>query len=323
MNRTARPKRPKAVDTLRLSVTDRCNMRCRYCMPAEGIPLLKHDEILSLEQMARVVRVSIAKGIRRVRITGGEPLVKRNVVWLVRELAQMPGLDDLAMTTNGSLLARHAAELKAAGLHRVNVSLDTLDPEGFRDLTRGGNLDDVLKGINAAIDAGLKPVKINVVLMRGINDDPAQFVELAKDLPVHVRYIERMNYSGMLAEDDYVSASEIIDKLTAISPTQPDPGPVGSGPARYLAMPGLKGSIGFIEERGEHICVNCNRLRLSCDGRLLGCLFQSKEQGIDVRPALQHKDDGPLADAIERALQSKPKHRPRNFAREAMSQIGG
>ncbi|MDP8256921.1 MAG: GTP 3',8-cyclase MoaA [Candidatus Alcyoniella australis] len=315
--------RPRYVDTLRLSVTDKCNMRCRYCMPAEGVPQLRHDQVLRLEQMVRFVRLSLERGIRRVRITGGEPLVRRNIIWLVRELAALPDLEDLAMTTNGALLAQYAAQLKDAGLRRVNVSLDSLDPEKFRYLTRCGELDAVLTGIQSALDVGLDPVKINVVLMRGFNDDPAPFVELAARLPVHVRFIERMNFSGIEAPPDFVSVDEIAAKLEEIAPTDADGGPMGAGPARYVRMPGLVGSVGFIEEREGHACATCNRLRLSCDGTLRACLFQPKQSGVQVLQQLRDGDDAAVLAALDQAIAAKPRSRMKSFNHEAMSQIGG
>jgi len=311
------------VDTLRLSVTDKCNMRCVYCMPAAGVPRLTHEQVLRLEELLRFAALAVGRGVRRVRVTGGEPLLRRNLTWLIAELARLPGLSDLALTTNGALLAEHAAALKAAGLRRVNVSLDSLDPDVFRRITRNGELGPVLAGIEAALAAGLDPVKINVVLLRGINDDPAPFVELARRLPVHVRFIERMSFNGADDSLGFVSAAEIAARLGGLAVAAGGRGPVGAGPARYYDLPGLAGSVGFIEEREGHACAGCNRLRLSCDGRLRACLFQPPELDIDVRAALRAGDDAAVLKALERAAAAKAGRRLRACSGDSMSLIGG
>ncbi len=235
----------RSINYLRVSVTDRCNLRCVYCMPAEGVPPKTHDEVLRYEEIARLVRVAAGLGIGRVRLTGGEPLVRRGVVDLVARIAATPGIDDISMTTNGTLLAQHAADLARAGLRRVNVSLDTLDPDRFRAVTRLGRLEDALAGIRAAADAGLAPIKINVVVMGGGNDDEvAAFARRTVSDGWNVRFIEVMpiGEGGQSAAGHYVSSATIRAAIEAeLGPLEPATLP-GNGPARYWRVPGAPGT---------------------------------------------------------------------------------
>lgn len=320
----------RPIDYLRVSVTDRCNLRCVYCMPPEGVPWREHAEILTFEEIALVVRVAAELGIRKVRLTGGEPLVRRGIVQLVGYLAEIPGIEDLSMTTNGLLLASMARDLAAAGLQRVNVSLDSLDPERFARLTRGGALENVLAGIDAAVNAGLQPLKINTVVIRGWNDDEVlQFAEKARRDGWHVRFIEFMpvGRGGMWSPAAFVPAAEIRARIEAtLGPLLPEDSPRGAGPARYYRFPEGMGTIGLISAVSEHFCSGCNRLRLSADGRLRPCLLCDEE--IDLRSVLRN---GAGADEIRERLLVAIRNKPRGHRLDeqsfpqgrAMSEIGG
>ncbi len=296
----------RPIDYLRISVTDRCNLRCIYCMPAEGINLFSHKDILSYEEIYRIATAAAELGIKKVRITGGEPLVRIGLSGLLRMLAQIDTIDDIALTTNGTLLSQYADELKAAGLRRVNISLDTLKPDKFRLITRGGNLDDVLAGIGAAGAAGLNPIKINVVVMAGINDD--ELLDLARktiDEGWHVRFIERMPFNREMASSTFVSVNEIREHLAVLGELEPCTFK-GNGPARYYRLPRSKGTIGFITPISEHFCFQCNRLRLTADGKLRPCLLSERE--IDLRqPLRQGVSEEGLKKLIKKAVESKPK----------------
>ena len=316
----------RPIDYLRISVTDRCNLRCVYCMPTEGIDLLAHEDILSYEEIYRVATAAAELGIKKVRITGGEPLVRIGLSSLIGMLAQIDAIDDIALTTNGILLARYADELKAAGLRRVNISLDTLKPDKFRLITRGGDLDDVLEGIEAAGTAGLNPIKINVVVMAGSNDDElTDFACKTVDDGWHVRFIEHMPFNSEMASSSFVSVNEVRERLASLGELEPCTFK-GNGPAKYYRLPQAKGTIGFITPVSEHFCFHCNRLRLTADGRLRPCLLS--EQEIDLRqPLRQEISAEELKKLIKRAVDSKPrKHKlaeglvPRN---RPFSQVGG
>lgn len=331
----------RSIDYLRVSITDRCNLRCGYCMPEEGVPLRRHEEILTYEQIVRLVRVATEIGITKVRLTGGEPLVRRGVVDLVRELVQLPGIEELAMTTNGTFLGEQAAALAEAGLSRVNVSLDTLKQDRFRTITGRGKLAGVLNGIRAAQEAGLMPVKINMVVLRALNDD--EVVEFARRTLTdswHVRFIEIMPVgSGAICGDElFVPASETQHKIEeALGPLEPAC-VTGNGPARYHRLYGATGTIGFISPLSTHFCGLCNRLRLTADGRLLSCLLSavSDDDEIDLRtPLSQGLPDDHLRDLLLQGIAAKPKgHRMSGRTsdrtsdrtippRRLMSQIGG
>jgi cyclic pyranopterin phosphate synthase len=296
----------RPIDYLRISVTDRCNLRCLYCMPEEGIKLLTHGDILSFEEIHRIASAAAELGIKKVRVTGGEPLVRLSLPDLVRMLADIPGIDDVSLTTNGILLARFAGELKAAGLKRVNVSLDTLNPERFARITRGGKLEDVLRGIEAARRADLNPVKINMVVMGGTNDDEIlDFAAKTVGDGWHVRYIEHMPYNREAPEFRFVSVARMRQQLASLGKL--DPCSVkGNGPAQYFQFPGAKGTIGFITPVTEHFCFNCNRLRLTADGKLRPCLLSERE--INLKPSLR---DGLADDALKQLIQKAVADKPR------------
>lgn len=323
----------RPINYLRVSVTDRCNLRCQYCMPPEGIPWISHDVVLRYEEIALIVRAAAELGISHVRLTGGEPLVRLGMADLVRMLKVIPGVEDLAMTTNGILLPRYARDLAEAGLDRVNISLDTLRPERFQSITRGGRLEDVLAGIEAAHQVGLEPVKLNTVVMRGTNDD--EVVDLARrtmEPGWNVRFIEWMPV-GTTAPDDgawrgmVVTADEMRQKIqAALGDLEPAGAATGSGPARYYRLPGAKGTIGFITPVSEHFCYHCNRLRLTADGQLRPCLLSDRE--IDLRTSLRQGADVPQIKAlILQAIESKPLQHHLNECshpeNRVMSQIGG
>ncbi len=323
----------RPISYLRISVTDRCNLRCIYCMPPKGVPWRPHEEILRYEEIEIIVRAAARLGISKVRLTGGEPLVRLGLVELVRMIAQIPGIDDLAMTTNGTLLARYAAELAAAGLRRVNISLDTLRPERFQLITRFGHLEDVLAGMEAAREAGLHPIKINTVVMRGLNDD--EVIDLARrtvEEGWHVRFIELMplvNDDAMYArwQEHVITAQEIRQRIEdALGKLEPAALDTGNGPARYYRLPEAHGTVGFITPLSEHFCHGCNRLRLTADGHLRPCLLSDYE--IDLRTPLRRGAD--VAE-IEALLLSGISNKPQRHHLDecvlpegrVMSEIGG
>ena len=318
----------RPINYLRISVTDRCNLRCVYCMPAEGVDLMSHNDILSYEEIHTVVKAAAELGINKVRLTGGEPLVRAGLPELVRLLAGIYSIDDISLTTNGTLLAEYATELKEAGLNRVNVSLDTLKPDRFEQITRCGNLEDTLAGIEAARAAGLNPVKINVVAMGGINDDElVDFAAKTVSDGWHVRFIEHMPVNG----DDsglikLVSVKEMRQRIETLGKLEPWKVDVGNGPAKYFRLPDATGTIGFITPVTEHFCYQCNRLRLTADGKLRPCLLSEDE--IDLRePLRQGASAEELKNLIEKATASKPQgHRLAEGARKKgrpFSQVGG
>jgi cyclic pyranopterin phosphate synthase len=302
-------------------------------MPAEGVPWRPHDAILRYEEIEIVARAAAELGITKVRLTGGEPLVRRGISDLVRMLANVPGIDDLAMTTNGILLGRYATELSAAGLGRVNISLDTLRPERFERITRCGRLADALAGIRAAREAGLIPVKINTVVVRGLNDDEVvDFARKSLGGEWHVRFIELMPFGtgGMIDEEwreRFVTAAEVRDRIeTALGPLEPAKMSMGGGPARTYRLPGARGTLGFITPISEHFCYHCNRLRLTADGQLRPCLMSDEE--IDLRTPLRQ---GAGVDEIKALLRVGIACKPRQHhlaeespaEKRAMSEIGG
>jgi cyclic pyranopterin phosphate synthase len=297
----------RPINYLRISVTDRCNLRCVYCMPEEGVTLMSHADILTYEEIYTVAKVAAGLGINKIRLTGGEPLVRAGLPDLVKMLAGIGTIDDISLTTNGVLLAQHTAALKEAGLRRVNISLDTLRPERFRRITRCGSLEDTLQGIEAARAAGLDPVKINMVVMAGVNDDEVNdFARKTVSNGWHVRFIEHMPVNG----EEPIAArlfpvSEMRKRIEALGPLEPWKVEVGNGPARYFRLPDAAGTIGFITPVTEHFCYQCNRLRLTADGKLRPCLLSEEE--IDLREPLRSgASPDELRRLIEKAIASKP-----------------
>ncbi len=332
----------RRIDYLRISVTDRCNLRCRYCMPAEGIAWSPHEQILSFEEIERFAAAAVAEGISKIRLTGGEPLVRRGIVDHVRRLHALTGLESIALTTNGTLLPDFAEDLVAAGLTRVNISLDTLDPDTYLNVTRRGSLDAALAGIDAAFAAGMRPVKLNAVVVRSLDQDILEFARLSLDRPLHVRFIEYMpiGLTGEGAcesidpgwtESDHVPAEEVLEHLSRegaeaglgrLEAVSRGDAPGGWGPAQYYRFPGAPGTIGVITPLSHHFCEECNRLRLTADGRIRTCLFSDEE--IDARTVLREGDDEDVRALVREALLAKPEsHQMRVGTLRGMSQIGG
>ncbi len=321
----------RQITYLRISLTDRCNLRCVYCMPPEGLEWQSRRDLLTSDEIIKVVRAAAREGIRRVRLTGGEPLIRQDIIELVSQIAGTPGVEEVSLTTNGMLLARKAMSLAEAGLTRVNISLDTIDPERFRRITRGGDIESVFEGIAAAEKAGLAPIKINSVIVRGLNDDELlSLARLSMDHPWHVRFIELMPVGNAqdwgpgfpAADQRYFSVSEMRTRLATLN-MKPATPPTGNGPARTFRIPGALGTIGLISPVGDHFCKGCNRLRLTADGALRPCLLLDVE--IPIREALRAGNN--LAHYIAQAVSLKPQghelcwqHYPET---RRMAQIGG
>jgi GTP 3',8-cyclase len=296
----------RRIEYLRISVTDKCNLRCVYCMPEEGLPWLKRAEILSYEEIETVVRTMAGLGLRRVRITGGEPLVRRDLPSLIRRIAAVPGIDDIALSTNAVLLEEHAAALKDAGVGRLNVSLDSLRPERVDAISRrAGSYEAIMRGLAAAERAGFAPIKVNVVVMRDQNlDELEDFARITMERPWHVRFIEVMPVGDNLdvSAEAYVPAAEMLERVRRIGALRPVEGPAGNGPATYFALPGGVGTVGVITPMSHNYCDRCNRMRLTANGRLRPCLFGSIE--TDLRGPLRRGE--PLEPWIDETLRIKP-----------------
>uniref|UniRef100_A0A7C4AIQ6 GTP 3',8-cyclase n=1 Tax=Thermodesulfovibrio aggregans TaxID=86166 RepID=A0A7C4AIQ6_9BACT len=314
------------IDYLRISIIDRCNLRCIYCMPEEGIKnLLPHHEILTYEEILRVVRVAVSLGIFKIRITGGEPLIRKDLVSFIEELSRIEGIRDIGMTTNGVFLKKYAGALYQAGLKRVNISLDSLTEDKFRAITRCGSFRDVLEGIEEAFRVGFNPVKINVVVIKGMNDDEIEkFALWSKEVPYQIRFIEFMPVgSAIWKKELFMSTAEIKDKIERnvgkLIPVQIRK----SGPAEYFMIDGARGLLGFISPMTTHICVKCNRLRLTSDGKLRPCLFSDKE--IDIKKYLRSgATEEELREVFKEAIHLKPEGMSEHAKPlRAMSTIGG
>lgn len=320
----------RKVDYIRLSITDRCDFRCVYCM-SEEMQFLPRDEVLSLEECARLVKAFVSLGVKKVRITGGEPLVRKNALWLFNEIGQLPGLNELVLTTNGSQLEHQAQALRRAGVKRVNISLDSLDSKRFRQITRVGELDKVLRGIAAAKQAGFDNIKLNTLLLRGMNDDEAiAMVAFAIAQGVDISFIEEMPLGQVSHRRDasYVSNEETLQLLRARYDLIPSIATTG-GPARYWQVPNTNTRVGFISPNSHNFCESCNRVRISSKGELYLCLGQ--ENKVDLAPLLRQfpHDDAPLQQAIVSSMQAKPKGHDFNLKRAEpavvrfMSHTGG
>lgn len=309
----------RTIEYLRLSVTDRCDLRCHYCMPKgfKGFEVPEHW--LTFEEIERIVGTFSRLGVRRVRITGGEPLVRKNMPELAARLSALPGIEDLSMSTNAVSLAKHARALKAAGVGRINVSLDSLRPDRFRNITGGGKLEKVLTGLMAAKEAGLSPVKINMVVMKDENDDEVEdMVHFCLEHGFTLRFIETMpmGETGRSAADHYVDLQQIKQRLAEKFELLPGVMP-GGGPARYVQVAGTDLKIGFITPISQHFCATCNRVRLAVDGTLYLCLGQ--EDKFEFRPLLRAGiSDAELDEAVRQALLLKPE---RHEFREKPEQV--
>ncbi len=320
----------RPITYLRVSVTDKCNLRCVYCMPESGLPWLRREELLSYEEIVAIVRAAAHVGVHTIRLTGGEPLVRRDLHRLVAGINAIAGIDDIALSTNAVLLEEQLGSLLAAGLRRVNISLDTLRPDRFERIARRPGLDRVMRGIDAAIAAGLGPVKLNCVVMRGQNDDEiAEFAQITRERAVFVRFIEVMPVHENLEvqRDAYVSSDEILERVSAIGEIEPVPGPPGNGPARYFAFRGAPGAVGVISPLSHDYCERCNRVRLTADGRLRLCLFG--DQHVDLRTPLRSgASTDELAELFRGSMAIKPeRHHLRlgeaSSRMRAFSEIGG
>lgn len=308
---------------MRISVTDLCNMRCQYCMPEYGVEKKPHEELLSFEEIVAIVKASVPLGIEKIRITGGEPLVRNGIIGLVEQIKQVDGIKEIAMTTNGSLLKKMAKPLKEAGLTRFNISIDSLDPARYKEITRGGNLSDVLEGIDTVLDLGMTPLKLNTVVIGGLNDhEVLDFAAMTIDRPIDVRFIELMpvGQASQWAKERFISNETLLDRLGLMVTEVAEKG----SPAKYFRLPGAKGRIGFINPISHHFCHECNRLRLTSDGKLKPCLHSNEE--IDLRTVL-NKPEQQITRVIAQAIDHKPeKHQldQENICTTRnMCQIGG
>jgi GTP 3',8-cyclase len=322
----------RSITYLRISLTDRCNLRCVYCMPKDGVQWQPLADQLSVDEIVRVVESAAHGGVKRVRLTGGEPLVHPQIVEIVRRIASIPQIEEVSLTTNAMLLERLAQPLAEAGLRRVNISLDTLNRDRFQRITRGGEIDRVWRGIAAAECAHLSPIKLNTVIVSGLNTDELPALAwLTIHHEWHVRFIEVMPIGNAqdwgedfpVPSKRYVSVQEMRARLSAFD-LQPENGPQGNGPARTFRIPGALGTVGFISPLGEHFCENCNRLRLTSDGKLRSCLVIPHE--VSLRDAVRAGE--PLDHYFEKSILNKPQHHNMLAAMPAdaqrgMSQIGG
>ena len=306
---------------LRISLTDKCNLRCRYCMPEEGVCRRSHSEMLNEDEVVTAVEVAASLGIRKVRLTGGEPLVKKNIVSICRRVAAVEGIKEVCLTTNGILLPELAKELRQAGVNRVNLSLDTLNPEKYAYITRIGRLEQFRAGLEAALDAGFDKVKINAVLIGGFNDDEIEaLANLTKEYPVDMRFIELMPIQDHdeFGEAAYVPYSKVLERLPEAVPAAQD-----GGVAKLYRLPGAKGNIGLISPINAHFCSECNRLRLTADGKLKPCLHSGDEYSI------KGLDREEMKAVFEQAIWNKPAWHGdldavnRSRAGRNMNEIGG
>jgi cyclic pyranopterin phosphate synthase len=327
----------REISYLRVSITDRCNYRCIYCKPEEQFEFIPHEEILRYEEIVEIIEEAVNLGVTKVRITGGEPLARKGVVDFIKKLRKIKKLEDISLTTNGFFLSEYAEKLKDAGLNRVNISLDSLQEEKYKRITRGGSLEKALKGIDSALKAGLLPIKINTVLIRGINDDEVEdFVRLTLGRPLNIRFIEFM-LSGEELKDNYrdkfISVLEIKESLAEKYSFRPIDTNSGNGPAKYYQIKGGQGTIGFITALSQHFCKTCNRIRLTSEGKLRPCLFSNME--VDIKQAIRNvkTDDKIIRGKIIRnnigeAISIKPEGHKLNekFSNRdsfKMSKIGG
>jgi cyclic pyranopterin phosphate synthase len=318
----------RRINYLRLSVTDRCNLRCCYCMPAGGVAKLEHREMLSYEDLFRVASACVEQGIEKIRVTGGEPLVRKGLTAFLKRLSGIKGLKELVLTTNGMLLEELALPLREAGVARLNISLDSLKPATFARITRGGDLARVLAGMDAAGKAGFAPLKINMVVMRGVNDDEIlDFAALSIDKPYTVRFIE---YMPTLQDEGWnaqcMPGSEILARIAERHALLPLIGAEMAGPARNYKIEGARGAIGIITPVSGHFCESCNRIRVTSAGLVRGCLFS--EQGVDLKPLLAHDDPSLLPETLRSIVTGKPgRHHLAEEGEEQrrlnMSRIGG
>ncbi len=311
----------RKITYMRLSVTERCNLRCRYCMPAEGICKKPHDMMLTEDEMIQAVEVAASLGVKKLRITGGEPLVKKNIISICRRASALEGIGELALTTNGTLLPELGADLKAAGVRRLNISLDTLDEKKYSYISRVGTLDKAMQGIETALELGFEKVKINAVLIGGFNDDEIRpLAELSRSYPVDMRFIEMMPMydSGDFKEASFIPYTKVLEELPELEKVEQD-----GGVAKLYRLPGAQGNIGLISPVNAHFCADCNRIRLTADGKLKPCLHSKLEYNI------KGLDREAMLDQFKTAIWNKPQWHgemsatERSNAGRNMNQIGG
>ena len=310
----------REITYLRLSVTDLCNLRCRYCMPEEGVPKKDHAAMLTEDEMILAVEAAASLGITKLRITGGEPLVKKNILSICRRAAQVPGIREVCMTTNGLRLPELAAPLRSAGVRRLNISLDTLDPDKYAQITRCGVLSDALAGIHAALKAGFEKIKLNAVLIGGFNDDEIEeMAKLTLRYPLDMRFIELMPMGeNGFGKEAYLPYTEVLRRLPELMPL-----PGEGGAAKLYRLPGALGNVGLISPVSAHFCSGCNRLRLTADGKLKPCLHSSAEYPI------KGLDKAGMAAVMKEAILGKPEwhglldYANRSQSARSMNRIGG
>ena len=315
-----RDKFGREINYLRLSVTDLCNLRCRYCMPEEGIPKKDHAAMLTEDEMIRAVEAAASLGITKLRITGGEPLVKKNILSICRRASAVEGIGEVCMTTNGIRLPELAVPLREAGVRRLNISLDTLDPGKYAHITRCGTLSDALAGIRAALAAGFDKIKLNAVLIGGFNDDEiGDLAALTLRYPLDMRFIELMPMGASgFGKEAYLPYSEVLRRLPELEPLSEE-----GGAAKLYRLPGAKGNVGLISPVSAHFCGSCNRLRLTADGKLKPCLHSAEEYPI------KGLDRAGMAEAMKTAILGKPEwhgaldYLNRSQAARSMNRIGG
>lgn len=314
----------RVIDYVRISITDRCNLRCVYCVDGE-FPFISHDQILSYEEILRLVRILAQLGVRKVRLTGGEPLIRRNIAFLIKQIGAVPGIQDLSLTTNGVLLSEYAVILKDAGLKRINISLDSLRRDRFERITGLDLFDKVFRGIEKALEVGFDPVKINTVIIRGFNEDEIlDFVNLAIQKGLNVRFIEFMPFGSIWQREKIVTSEEIrrtIEEKFALEESENR----GNGPAKVYKLRGARAEVGFISPLSSHICALCNRIRITARGGLRACLFSDEE--IDLKPFLRDpRDDQAIRDLVRQVISRKPQRRAEfGLVRKCqkMREIGG
>jgi len=323
-------KNHRTISYLRLSVTDRCNLRCIYCMPEEGVQFLPHSDILTYEEMLHLVRLSVQRGIRKVRVTGGEPLVRKGFTGFLDNLCRIQGLEEVALTTNGVLLKQYAADIRNCGICRINVSLDSLKPDRFFRITGRDCFEQVWEGIEEAERVGFDPIKINVVAIKGVNEDEIlEFADLAMKKPYHIRFIELMPVGERNGwrPDRFMPTDEIFQRLQSVGNLAPVKSNPYDGPAQRYRIEGSRGEIGFIGALSHHFCSVCNRLRLTAEGNLRGCLFSDQETDLKT-PLREGRGDEVLMKLIEWTIENKPRDHgllsqgPRKCIRQMYS-IGG
>ncbi|MBC2162637.1 GTP 3',8-cyclase MoaA [Listeria booriae] len=321
-------------DYIRISVTDRCNLRCVYCMPEEGMTFLPHEEVLSKDEIIDFMKIMVGYGIKKVRITGGEPLLRTDIVDIIAGLSAIPEIEDIAVTTNAMYLVKKAEALKEAGLTRVNISLDSLQEDRFKTITRGGRLQKVLDGIAKAEEVGFFPIKLNVVLIKGQNDDEIlDFLEFTRDKDINIRFIEYMpiGHAGDSWKKQYLSLQTIFDACNEAGfAYQPVDSIRGNGPSENFRLEGAKGTFGLIHPVSSHFCASCNRLRLTADGYIKACLYWDEE--MNIRPLIKNPEK--LMELVQQSIDNKPESHEMAIALQdemqshkpttrRMSQIGG